>query len=471
MEKNNKMTQQFDVVVIGGGPGGYVSAIRAAQCGLKTAVIEREHMGGICLNWGCIPTKALLKASDTYRAIMEADEFGISVGKPKVDIGRLIKRSRDVAGKLNTGVGFLMKKNGIAVIEGEAYFKDRNTIEVTKSGKKVDDVKFTNAIIATGARAREIPGVLESDGKNIWTYKEAMTPKELPKSLLVIGAGAIGIEFASFYNTLGVEVDVVEALGNVLPVEDVEVSKIVEKSLKKQGVNIYTKAKVNGLKVVKDNVVASLEIKGKAQEKTYDKALVAIGVQGNVEGLGLEKIGVNVERGAIVVDEYYRTNAHGIYAIGDVVGAPWLAHVASHEGVIAAEHIAGKHPHTMDYDNIPGCTYCTPQVGSVGLTEAAAKKRGHKVKIGRFDYQANGKALATGEDEGLVKTVFDAETGELLGAHICGAEATEMVTTFVVAKQLETTEKDIIEACLPHPTLSEMLGESVLDSDGRVINA
>lgn len=466
------MSKKFDVAVIGGGPGGYVAAIRASQLGQKVVLIERENLGGICLNWGCIPTKALLKASETYHSIMHASDFGIEVGKPKVDIAKLIQRSRDVSGKLNTGVGFLMKKNKVEVIEGTATFKDRHTLTVTltKGGEK-EEVSFKNAIIATGARARTIPNVLEADGENIWTYREAMTPKAMPKSLLVVGAGAIGVEFASFYQTLGCTVTLVEGMDRILPVEDGEISKRAGKALAKTGMKIITGGKVSNLKASKKGVSADLEVKGKTSTETFDKALLAIGVSANVEGLNLEHIDVKLEKGMVKVDPYYRTNVPHIFAIGDVIGRQQLAHVASHEGVIAAETLAGKHAHVMDYENIPGCTYCTPQVASVGLTEEKAKERGLKVKIGRFDYSANGKALAIGEAEGLVKTIFDATTGALLGAHIIGAEATEMISTFVLGRHLETTEAEMISACLPHPTLSEMIAESVLDSEGRTLNA
>jgi dihydrolipoamide dehydrogenase len=466
------MAKTFDTVVIGGGPGGYVCAIRAAQLGQKVAVIERENLGGICLNWGCIPTKALLKTAEAYHLMTHgAESLGLKAEKVSFDVEKLIGRSRNVAGKLSKGVGFLMKKNKVEVIEGAATFTAKNTLEVTKDGKVVDTVTAKNIVIATGARARTIPGVLEADGKNIWTYREAMVPTAMPASLLVIGAGAIGVEFASFYNAFGVKVTIVEAVDRLVPVEDADISKVVEKSFAKRGIEVLTNAKVLGLKSGAKGVAATLEVAGKKDERTFDKVLLAIGVTGNVEGLGLEKIGVKTDKGMVIVDDLYRTNVPGVWAIGDVAGAPWLAHVASHEGVICAEAIGGKNPHPMRYDNIPGCTYCTPQIGSVGMTEAQAKAKGHAVKVGRFNYQANGKALAIGEDEGLVKTVFDAKTGEFLGAHIVGAEATEMISTFVVARQMEATEEDFIHSCLPHPTLSEMIGESVLDSQGRVINA
>lgn len=464
------MSNTFDVVVIGGGPGGYVAAVRASQLGMKVAVVERENLGGICLNWGCIPTKALLKASEIFHSIQHASDFGIKVGKPDVDVKKLIARSRDVSSQLNTGVGFLMKKNGVEVFEGEASFKNRSTLTV-KNGKQKEEISFKNAIIATGARARTIPGVLEADGKNIWTYREAMTPEKMPKSLLVVGAGAIGVEFASFYQTLGCKVTIVEGLNRILPVEDAEISKRAKKALEKTGMNIITGAKVSNLKSGRSSVSADIEVKGKSKTEKFDKVLLAIGVQGNIEGLNLDKIDVKTERDLVKVDATYRTNVPNIYAIGDIVGKQQLAHVASHEGVIAAEAIAGMDVHPMDYENIPGCTYCTPQVASVGLTEEKAKERGIAVKVGRFDYQANGKALAIGENEGLVKTIFDADTGALLGAHIIGAEATEMISTFVLGRQLETTEEDMIHACLPHPTLSEMIGESVLDSEDRALNA
>jgi len=464
------MAENFDLVVIGGGPGGYVCAIRAAQLGQKVAVVERENLGGICLNWGCIPTKALLKAAEIYTSIQHAAAFGIKVKGTDVNVKKLIQRSRDVSSQLNMGVGFLMKKNGITVFEGEGSFKDKSHLVVKKGKKTAHTLKFKNAVIATGARAKEIPGVLEADHKNIWTYRDAMVPEKLPKSLLVIGAGAIGIEFASFYNALGCHVQIVEGVDRILPIEDKEISKRAQKSLEKQGMEINTSAKVLGLKSGR-SVEAELEINGKKQKKKYDKALLSIGIQANIEGVGLDKIDVRTDKGFVKVDEYYQTNVPGIYAIGDVIATPALAHVASHEGVIAAEYIAGGHPHAMNYDHIPGCTYCTPQVASIGLTEEAAKERGIDLKIGRYDYKANGKALAIGENEGLVKTLFDKNTGALVGAHIVGAEATEMISSFIVALQVESTEEDLIHACLPHPTLSEMIGESVLDSEGRVINA
>ncbi|MAI08745.1 MAG: dihydrolipoyl dehydrogenase [Magnetococcales bacterium] len=465
------MSKKYDVVVIGGGPGGYVAAIRASQLGLKTAVVEKENLGGICLNWGCIPTKALLKASELYASIEKAKDFGIKTNGATVDIKKLIERSRDVAGGLSDGVEFLMKKNNVDVFMGTASFTGPKSLQIQLNKGDVEQVVFESAIVATGARPREIKGVFEADGKNVWHYRHAMTPEKLPKSMLVIGSGAIGMEFASFYNTLGTEVHVVEAQSNILPVEDEEVSKLAEKMFKKKGVKIDTSAKVLNLKSLKGSVEVTLELKGKETKSKYEKVLLAIGVQGNVEGLGLDALGVRYERGLIEVDEHYKTSADGIYAIGDITGRQQLAHVASHEGVICAEFIAGQKPHSMNYENIPGCTYCTPQVGSVGLTEKLAKERGLDVKVGRFNYAANGKALAAGEGEGFVKTIFDKSTGELLGAHIIGADATEMITTFVLGKSMECTEEDIANACLPHPTLSEMIGEATLDSDGRALNA
>lgn len=465
--------KKFDVVVIGSGPGGYVCAIRAAQLGLKTAIVERENLGGICLNWGCIPTKALLKTAEMYTDMTKrAEDFGFSkVKAPEFDMKKLIGRSRDVAGKLSGGVQYLMKKNKIEVITGEGRFVEPGKLGLFDGDKQTDTIEAKDFVIATGARAREIPGVLEADGKNIWTYRHAMTPEKMPKSLLVIGAGAIGIEFASFYNAFGVDVTVVEAQDRVLPVEDAEISKIAAKEFKAHGMKLLTKSSVKSLKSTKSGTEAVVEVNGKEETIKTEKTLIAIGVAGNVENLGLENIGVETERGQVKVDANYRTVAKGVWAIGDVIGAPWLAHVASHEGVICAEAIAGKNPHAMDYGNIPGCTYCHPQVGSVGLTEDAAKAEGYDIKVGRYNYQANGKAIAIGEPTGLVKTIFDKKTGALLGAHIVGADATEMVSTFVLGRSMEVTEEDFMHACLPHPTLSEMIAESVLDSEGRALNA
>lgn len=471
--------KQFDVVVIGAGPGGYTAAIRAAQLGLKTAIVEKDALGGVCLNWGCIPTKALLKASEINRMVAHGKDFGIEAKVTKIDFTKVIQRSRDVASQLSKGVAFLMKKNKIEVLSGAASFTGDKTIDVAGVGS----VEFKAVIIATGARAKQIPGVLEADGKLIWTSKEAMVPAEMPKTLLVIGGGAIGVEFASFYRGLGVDVTLVEAQDKIVPAEDEEISKLLKTELEKDGIKIVLSAKVEGLKPAKNSVEATIN----GEKQSFERAILAIGVTGNTEGLNLPapKVGhsgkteggVKVERNTIDVNDYYQTATPHIYAIGDVAGSPWLAHVASHEGVIAAEHIAstlfskGEKPHAMRYDNIPGCTYCTPQVGSTGLTEQACKAAGRAVKIGRYSYQANGKALAIGEPSGMVKVIFDATTGELLGAHIIGAEATEMISTFVLGRSMEAVEADFIHACLPHPTLSEMMAEAVLASEGRALNA
>ena len=465
---------QFDVVVIGTGPGGYVCAIRAAQLGFKVAVVERDALGGVCLNWGCIPTKALLKAGEVQRTIAHAADYGILAEAKGFDFTKVIARSREVAGNLSKGVSFLMKKNKIEVIKGTAKFVSDKEMDV--DGQKVG---YKYAVVATGARAKQIKGVLEADGEYIWTAKEAMVPEKLPKNLLVIGAGAIGVEFASFYNAMGVDVTIVEAQDRVCPAEDEEISKLLQKDLEKFGIKFELKAKVEGLSGSKDHGVKGSKGGVRAlingEERFFDRAILAIGVTGNVENLGLENLKIFPEKGMVNVDDFYRTSIPNVYAIGDVAGAPWLAHVASHEGVIAAEHIAfkagkSKEPHAMRYDNIPGCTYCTPQVGSTGMTEQAAKAAGRAVKIGRYSYGANGKAQALGEPSGMVKTIFDAKTGELLGAHIIGAEATEMISTFVLGRSMEAVEEDFIHACLPHPTLSEMIAESVLASEGRALN-
>lgn len=458
--------QKFDTVIIGGGPGGYVCAIRAAQLGQNVAVIERENLGGICLNWGCIPTKALLKSSEVFRTFTHATDYGFKHKGVSMDMGKIISRSRDVSGKLSGGIGFLLKKNKVTVIEGTASFKNKHTITVNN-----EDILFKNAVVATGARARQIPGVLEADGKNIWTYREALVPKDLPKSMLVIGAGAIGVEFASFYSTLGTKVTIVEGMDRIVPIEDKEISAHLEKTLIKDSIDIQTSTLTKSLKSGKSGVKVVLEKNGKQTKHTFEKVLLAIGVQGNTENLGLEKLGVVMDKGIIKTDEFYKTNIDNICAIGDVCGRQLLAHVASHEGIICAEKISGHHTHPMNYENIPGCTYCTPQIASTGLTEEVAREKGYDLKIGHFNYQANGKALAIGENDGFMKTIFDKKTGALLGAHIIGAEATEMISTFVVARQMEATEEDLINSCLPHPTLSEMIGESVLDSEGRVIHA
>ena len=460
----------FDIVIVGGGPGGYVTAIRAAQLGMKTALVESQHLGGICLNWGCIPTKALLRTSEVYRNIQEAEEYGLSVSGVSFDIKKVIERSRGVAKQLSGGVGYLLKKNKVTVFDGYGKLAGKGQLSVEKDGKAVATLSAKHIILATGARARSLPG-LEADGKLIWTYKEAMVPDIMPKSLLVVGSGAIGIEFASFYRTLGAEVTVVEVLPRVLPVEDEEISELAQKAFEKQGMKIMTSATVTGLAKGIDNVTATIEAGGKSSELTVDRVIMAVGIVGNVEDLGLEGTKVNVDRGHIVIDQWAATGEPGVYAIGDVAGPPWLAHKASHEGVICVEKIAGqKGVHPLDTSGIPGCTYCHPQIASVGLTEAAAEEQGYEVKVGRFPFMGNGKAIALGEPEGLVKTVFDAKTGELLGAHMIGTEVTELIQGYTIAKTLETTEAELMETVFPHPTLSEMMHESVLDAYGRMIH-
>jgi dihydrolipoamide dehydrogenase len=461
--------QNFDLAIIGAGPGGYVAAIRAAQLGLSVAVIEREHLGGICLNWGCIPTKALLRTSEIYGLLHHLDQFGLSVKDIAYDPKKVVERSRKVARQLSDGVKFLLKKNKVTVIDGTGRLAGKGKVAVTKDGKPVADIVAKTIILATGARARSLPG-LEPDGKLVWTYKEAMIPQAIPKSLLVVGSGAIGIEFASFYSTMGADVTVVEVLDRVLPVEDEEVSAFARKAFEKQGIKILTGAKVATLDKAADSVTATIEQGGTSQSITVDRVILAIGITGNVEGIGLEGTKVKVDRGHIVVDQWLATGEPGVYAIGDLVGPPWLAHKASHEGVICVEKIAGLDPHPLNVGNIPGCTYCTPQVASVGLTEAKAKEGGRKVKVGRFPYIGNGKAIALGEPEGFVKTVFDADTGELLGAHMVGAEVTELIQGYTIARTLETTEAELMETIFPHPTLSEMMHESVLDAYGRAIH-
>ncbi len=459
----------FDLIVVGAGPGGYVTAIRAAQLGLKTAVVEREHLGGICLNWGCIPTKALLRSAEVYRNMQHAKSFGLSCEKPSFDLDAVIQRSRGVSKQLSGGVGHLLKKNKVTVINGEAKFDGPKKIKV--EGKDAGTYTAKNYIIASGARARSLPG-LEADGKVVWDYKKAMTPDKMPKSLLVVGSGAIGIEFASFYHAMGAEVTVVEIMSQIMPVEDKEVAALAQKMMTKDGMKILTEAKVANLKRNADNVVVTIETKdGKKQELTVDRVISAVGVIGNTENLGLETTKVKVDRNVIDTNEYSATAEPGIYAIGDVAGPPMLAHKAEHEGVICVEKIAGaKGVHPLDPRKIPGCTYCHPQVASVGLTEAKAKEAGYDVKVGKFPFIGNGKAVALGEAEGLVKTVFDAKTGELLGAHMVGAEVTELIQGFVVAMGLETTEEDLMHTVFPHPTLSEMMHESVLDAYGRAIH-
>ena len=459
---------RFDIAVLGGGPGGYVAAIRAAQLGMSAAVVEREHLGGICLNWGCIPTKALLRTSEINHLLANLDAFGFEAKDVKFDLKRIVKRSRDVAARLSGGIGHLLKKNKVTVFDGTGRLDGPGRVAVqTKDGAEI--LQASHIILATGARARSLPG-LEPDGDRVWTYREAMVPPAMPKSLLVIGSGAIGIEFASFYRDLGAEVTVVEVLDRVLPVEDEEISAFARKAFEAQGMTIHTGATVKALAHKGKGVAASLETADGALEIAVDRAILAVGIVGNVEDIGLEGTGVVIDRAHVVVDERLRTGEPGIYAIGDLVGPPWLAHKASHEGVICVENIAGLGPHPLDVTRIPGCTYCRPQVASVGLTEAAARAAGHTVKVGRFPYMGNGKAIAMGDDQGLIKTVFDETTGALLGAHMIGAEVTELIQGFAIAKTLETTEAELMATVFPHPTLSEMMHESVLDAYGRVIH-
>ena len=465
-----------DLVVIGSGPGGYVAAIRASQLGMKTMIVERDALGGVCLNWGCIPTKALLRTAEVYTNMKHASEFGLKAENIGFDIEAVIKRSRGVANKLSGGIGYLMKKNKISVIEGTARLEKGAAAPLVKVKTKAggeDVVKAKHVILATGARARTIPQAgLEPDGKFVWTAKEAMVPDIMPKSLLVIGSGAIGIEFASFYRALGAEVTVVEMLDRVLPVEDEEISKLAEKAFKKQGMKILTGATVEKLDKGKTTTVATVKLKnGKAEMIEAERVVLAVGIVGNTEDLGLEAVGAKIDRTHVVVNEWMETGVKGLYAIGDLCGPPWLAHKASHEGVICVEKIAGvKGVHPLATGNIPGCTYCQPQIASVGMTEAAATAAGRKVKVGRFSFNGNGKAIALGEPEGLVKTVFDAATGELLGAHMIGAEVTELIQGFGIAKTLEAVEEDLMHTIFPHPTLSEMMHESVLDAYGRVVH-
>jgi len=467
--------QQYDLAVLGGGPGGYIAAIRAAQLGLKTVCIEREHLGGICLNWGCIPTKALLRSSEIYHLMHRLDEFGLSAKNITFDIKKVVARSRKISKQLSGGVGHLLKKHKIDVIDGHGAMNGPRKINVTKDGNAVAEVNAKHIILATGARARDLPNI-KADGKDVWSYKEAMVPEAMPKSLLVIGSGAIGIEFASFYRTMGAEVTVVEVMDRILPVEDEDISAHARKQFEKQGMTIITGASVASLKAGKGGTTATIEpmngSKTKAQTITAEKVILAVGITGNVEDCGLDTVkGVKVDRGHVVVNEWLETGVKGVYAIGDLVGPPWLAHKAMHEAVICVEKIAGlKDVHPMATLNIPGCTYCHPQVASVGLTEKAAKEKGHEVKVGKFPFIGNGKAIALGEPEGLIKTVFDAKTGELLGAHMIGAEVTELIQGYTVAKTLETTEADLMHTVFPHPTLSEMMHESVLDAYGHALH-
>ncbi|MFP4044374.1 MAG: dihydrolipoyl dehydrogenase [Rhodosalinus sp.] len=460
--------QPFDMIVIGAGPGGYVCAIRGAQLGLKVAIVEREHMGGICLNWGCIPTKALLRTSEIYHLMHRAGDFGLKVEGASFDFDKVIDRSRKVAKQLASGVDHLMKKNKVTVVRGEGRLAGSGRVAVkTDTGEEV--LEAGHIVLATGARARELPG-LEADGKRVWTYRHALKPPHMPKKLLVIGSGAIGIEFASFYHTMGAQATVVEVQDRILPVEDEEISAFARKAFEKQGMTIRTATTVRKLDRGKDRVTAHIESGGKTETAEFDTVISAVGIVGNTEGLGLKEAGVTVERGQVKVDPMGRTGVTGLYAIGDIAGAPWLAHKASHEGVMVAELIAGGDPHPVTPDQIAGCTYCHPQVASIGLTEAQAKDRGHEVKVGRFPFIGNGKAIALGEPEGLVKTVFDAQTGELLGAHMIGAEVTELIQGYVVGRTLETTEAELMQAVFPHPTLSEMMHESVLAAYGRALH-
>jgi len=469
------MAEQYDLIVLGSGPGGYVAAIRAAQLGLKTAIVERENLGGICLNWGCIPTKALLRSAEVFHQMKHAAAYGLAADNVRADLDAVVKRSRGVAKQLNQGVTHLMKKNKIAVHMGEGTLRSATSVEVQgKNGAETLNAK--HVIIATGARARDLP-FAPADGKRIWTYRHAMVPPEMPGKLLVIGSGAIGIEFASFYNDMGAEVTVIEMMDRIVPVEDTDVSAFLEKALTRQGIAIHTGAGLESLSADAKGVTAKIKGKdGKVSESAFSHAIVAVGIQPNTENIGLEKLGVKMERGFIQIDAYGRTGVKGLWAIGDCVPGPWLAHKASHEGVTAVEAIAQElgdkdvHPHPLDRANIPGCTYCHPQIASVGLTEAKAKEARHDVRVGNFPFMGNGKAIALGEPEGFIKTVFDAKTGELLGAHMIGAEVTELIQGYVVGRQLETTEAELMQAVFPHPTLSEMMHESVLSAYGRAIH-
>ena len=459
----------YDLIVLGAGPGGYVAAIRAAQLGMRTAVVEREHLGGICLNWGCIPTKALLRTSEIGHLLHHLGDYGFSAKDISFDFAKIIERSRKVAGQLSRGVAHLLKKNKVPVIDGHGRLLGGGRLAVEKDGKTTE-YQAKNIIIATGARARSLPG-MEPDGKLIWTYKEAMVPDRMPGSLLVVGSGAIGIEFASFYRNMGAEVTVVEILDRVLPVEDEEISAFARKAFEKQGMTIMTGAKVEAVDKAADKVTATITAGDKSSKVTVDRLILAVGIVGNTEDIGLENTKVQVDRGHIVIDQWLATGEPGVYAIGDVVGPPWLAHKASHEGVICVERLNGiQETHPLDTSNVPGCTYCMPQVASIGLTEAKAREAGYEIKVGRFPYIGNGKAIALGEPEGMIKTVFDAKTGELLGAHMVGAEVTELIQGYGIAKTLETTETELMHAVFPHPTLSEMMHESVLDAYGRAIH-
>lgn len=468
--------KKFDLCVIGAGPGGYVSAIRASQLGLKVAIIEANHLGGICLNWGCIPTKALLRSSEINHLLHNLNDFGFDAKEIKFDFAKIIERSRTVSKRLSTGISSLMKKNKIEVFDGFAKFINNKKISISKDQKEIGEIEASYFIIATGARARIIPN-LEPDGENIWTYREAMTAKALPKSLIVVGSGAIGSEFASFYRNMGSEVTLIEMAENILPVEDEEISKLARKSFEKQGIKILTSASLKSFKKSKTEITAMVEIAGKIEELKAEKVIMAVGIVANIENLGLEKTKIKIDKGGIETNGYMQTNEVNIFAIGDVAGAPWLAHKASHEGIIASEKIASiigkydaKKVHAIKKENIPGCTYSMPQIASIGLTEKKAKDLGKKLKIGRFPYVANGKAIAMGETEGLIKVIFDEKTGELLGAHLIGAEVTEMIQGFVIAKQAELTEEDLMHTIFAHPTMSEMMHEAVLDAYGKAIH-
>ncbi|WP_296417559.1 dihydrolipoyl dehydrogenase [Pseudooctadecabacter sp.] len=467
--EDRTVAQNFDMIVIGAGPGGYVAAIRGAQLGLKVCVVEREHLGGICLNWGCIPTKAMLRSAEVFHLMHRAKDFGLKADGIDYDLPAVVKRSRGVAGQLSGGIGHLLKKNKCTVVMGEAKITAKGKVSV-KTDKGTEELTAKNIVLATGARARNLPG-LEADGDRVWMYKDALQPKYMPKKLLVIGSGAIGIEFASFYNTLGADTTVVEVMDRVLPVEDEEISKFAHKAFEKQGMKIMAKSIVKQLDRGKDTVTAHIESNGKVEKMEFDTVISAVGIVGNVENLGLEDLGVKIDRTHVVTDEYCRTGVEGLYAIGDIAGAPWLAHKASHEGVMVADLIGGQNNvHPVKPESIAGCTYCHPQVASVGYTEAQAKEKGYKIKVGRFPFIGNGKAIALGEPEGMVKTIFDEKTGELLGAHMVGAEVTEMIQGYVIGRKLETTEEDLMETVFPHPTLSEMMHESVLDAYDRVIH-
>jgi dihydrolipoamide dehydrogenase len=461
--------QNFDLIVVGSGPGGYVAAIRAAQLKMKVAIVEGKHLGGICLNWGCIPTKALLRSSEINFLLHHLEEYGFKAENITFELDKIVKRSRGVAKQLSSGIAHLMKKNKITVFDGFAKLAGQGRLDISKDDKKIATLTAKHIILATGARPRQIPGI-EVDGKLIWSYFEAMVPPEMPKSLLVIGSGAIGIEFASFFQNMGAAVTVVEMLDRVLPVEDAEVSAFARKAFEKQGMKIFTSATVKGVAKGENNVTVTIEAGGKEEKITVDRVISAVGIVGNTENIGLEGTKVKVERTHVVVDGFGRTGEPGIYAIGDLAGPPWLAHKASHEGVVCVEAIAGLNPHPFEVKNIPGCTYCRPQVASVGLTEAKAKEGGREIKIGRFPFIGNGKAIAMGEPEGFVKTIFDAKTGEMLGAHMVGAEVTEMIQGYVIARSLETTERELMETVFPHPTISETMHESVLDAYGQVIH-